>query len=873
MKITSYRVFEGRNIYSHKKCIKLEVDLEGYRDIPSKDIPGFNENLVELVPELKKHRCGIDEEGGFVKRLKEGTYLAHICEHIIIGIHNTLGMDISYGKAREINLDKYYIIFQYIYPRTALSIAKLSVDIVNALIKNKSVNMKYRLKDIKAILNTEIIGPSTEALCNAAKNREIPVLDVNNSGIYQLGYGRYGKMIDATVVDSTRSIGVDIACDKWLTKKMLQNQYIPVAEGGVVKSSLELLIQGKAIGYPVVLKPRFGNQGKGVILDIKNEKELLQAYEDIKVQFNDIIIEKYIKGNDYRVCVIDDQVIAVSLRIPPYVIGDGKSTIKELIEGINRDDRRGEEHEKPLTKIKIDDSLIKTIGDKGYKLRSILKKDEKIYLRRNANLSTGGFSIDCTDLICEENIKLCKRIAKTIGLDVCGIDICCHDISIPLNLEGIVMEVNAAPGIRMHHYPNKGKERDVAGAIVDMLFKNSPSSVPIVSITGTNGKTTTTRLISHTLSLIGYKVGMTTTGGIYIDNECIEQGDTTGFTSARTVLSNKEIDMAVLETARGGIIRKGLAYDLADVGVITNIREDHLGIDGVNTIEDLAHVKSLIIESVKDEGYSVLNADDEESLKIIKKARGKLILFSKYKDNKYIKENIKNGGYGVYIYDNSIYVEKEKKIFHIADVEDIPITFQGKLDYNIENALAAVSALVGLEIDYCMISKGITSFKSDEDNNPGRFNMYEINGVTVVLDYGHNLDGYKAVVSGLKKLEYNNLIAVIGVPGDRTDESVLEIGKFSGENFNRVYIKEDKDKRGRRKGEIARLLYKGAVSSAKNPKYMEIILEEEEALQKAIDNAESGDIVMVFFENYTPLRDLIKKNQLEVQKKVGEKVI
>lgn len=875
MKIISYRIFEGRNIYSHKKCIRVDLNLEGYKDIPSKNILQFNERLLYLVPELRKHRCGIDEEGGFVKRLEEGTYLAHICEHIIIAIHNTLDMDICYGKAREISGDKYYIIFQYIYPKTAISIVKLALDIINSLIKNKNINMKYRLKNIKGILDLEAIGPSTKALYDAAKEKGIPILELEDSGLYQMGYGRYGKLINATIVDSTKSIGVDIACDKWITKSLLQNQYIPVAKGAIVSNSLGLLFQGKVIGYPVVLKPRFGNQGKGVVLDIKDEKELLEAYNSLKIKFEDIIIEKYAKGKDYRVCMVDNKVVAVSLRKPPYIIGDGKRSIKELVDNLNRDKRRGKDHEKPLTKVKIDENLIRTIGANGYKLKSILGLNERLELLKNANLSTGGYAIDCTDIICEENISLCTRISKTIGLDVCGIDICCNDISIPLQKEGIVMEVNAAPGIRMHLYPDEGKKRDVASNIVDMLFENSPTSIPVISITGTNGKTTTTRLVSHTLSLIGYKVGMTTTGGIYIDNNCIETGDTTGFESARTVIMNKEIDIAVLETARGGIIRKGLAYDLADVGVITNIREDHLGLDGVNNISDLVQVKSLVVEAVKDNGYSVLNADDDQSLNVINKARGNLILFSKDKENKYLKENIKKGGYGVYIYDNAIYVEKGKKIFHIAEVKDIPITLQGNLDYNIENALAAVATLVGLKIDYCMISKGIKSFKSDENNNPGRFNMYEVNGVTVVLDYGHNLDGYKAVVAGLKKMEYSNLIGVIGLPGDRTDECILELGKFSAENFHHIYIKEDKDKRGRKKGEVAKILYKGAISSCKSNKDVEIILDEEKALQKAIDNANNGDLIMAFFEDYICLRDLIKKNQILIEEKLNknEKVI
>ncbi|WP_055669364.1 cyanophycin synthetase [Desnuesiella massiliensis] len=858
MKIINYRAFEGRNIYSHRKCIRLDVDLEGYSNIPSNKISYFTENLVNLIPELKKHRCGIDEDQGFVKRLKEGTYLAHICEHIIIALHNMINLDISYGKAREVSEEIYYLIFEYKYQKTAMAIARLSIDIINSLIMNRCINIDNRLNEIKKMLNNELIGPSTEAICNAAKRKGIPIIHINEHGIFQLGYGKYGKLIEATIGDNTKAIAVDIACDKLLTKKLLSSQCIPVAKGAKINNCLDLLIQSEAIGYPIVLKPQFGNQGKGVFLDIKNEKEALRIYKELRNNFKDIMVERYVQGNDYRVCVIDGEVIAVALRVPPSITGDGIRSVKELIKEFNEDSRRGEGHEKPLTKVKFNNELINSINSKGYSLNSILEKDKKLILRENANLSTGGMAIDCTDNICKENIDICKRAAKIVGLNICGIDICCEDISKPIKDSGVIVEINAAPGIRMHHYPSSGKERDVAGAIVDMMFKNSPKNIPVISITGTNGKTTTTRLIAHVLSMIGYNVGMTTTGGIYIDKQCIDKGDTTGFESALTVLLNKEVDVAVLETARGGIIKNGLGYDLADVGVITNITEDHLGLDGIETLEELSHVKSLIVEAVKAEGYSVLNADDPCSMSIIERAKGKLILFSKDRNNKYLQESLSNGGYGVYIYNDSIYVEKEKRIYHIANIREIPITFNGILEYNVENSLAACAALVGLEVDYCIISKGIKSFLSNEDHNPGRFNLYDLDGVKVILDYGHNIEGYKAVISGAKRMSYKNLIGVIGVPGDRLDENIIQLGQISGENFNKLYIKEDKDKRGRKTGEVANLLKSGVLKCGKEEASAEIILDEVEALSQAIDNASKEDLIIVFFEDYEPLLRLIK---------------
>jgi cyanophycin synthetase len=859
MKIDEIRVFNGRNIYSHKKCIKIDVDLEGYKDIPTKSIENFNERLLKILPQIKEHRCGIDEEGGFVKRLKEGTYLSHVCEHIILALQNILEINVSYGKSREIYEDKYYIIYEYSYENTGIETGKIAVALVNSLINGTEFNLNNDLKILRSILREEEIGPSTLSIITEAKKKNIPIIKLAEGSIFQLGYGKHSKIIEATIDNDTEAIGVDIACDKLLSKEFLQNQCLPVAEGDIVRNSQELLIKADRIGYPVVLKPRYGNQGKGVFVNIKDEKEVIRAYRILSEKFDNIIIEKNIFGKDYRVCIVDGKMVAVSERIPPYVIGDGINNIKQLIDELNKDSKRGEDHEKPLTKIKIDEELKQCILKKEYNLESIIPKGKKIALRENANLSTGGEAIDCTDIICEENIDICKRTAKTIGLNICGIDICCSDISKPIGTDGAIIEVNAAPGIRMHHYPSKGKSRNVAGAIVDMMFKDTPTQMPVVSVTGTNGKTTTTRLIGYVLTLSGYNVGMTTTGGIYVNNRCIEKGDTTGYNSAMTILTNKEIDAAVLETARGGIIRRGLAYDLADVGVITNITEDHLGIDGIETIEDLAYVKSLIGEAVKNKGYVVINADDNASISILNRIKSNIIMFSKNKRNPMLLKNIKQGGYGVYTHEGVIYVEKGENILPIVRIKDVMITLDAKLTYNIENAMAACAALIGLNIDYSIIRKGLISFYGDENFNPGRFNIYNINGVQVVLDYGHNIEGYKAVIKGAKSIEHKRLIGVIGVPGDRTDASTEYIGEISGNSFDYIYIKEDKDKRGRKVGEIANIIKRGIIKSGFDERKLEIILGEQEALKKAIDNAGDGDLIIIFFEKLDPLVKLVKE--------------
>ncbi|NFV14421.1 cyanophycin synthetase [Clostridium sporogenes] len=858
MKIENIRVFEGRNIYSHKKCIRMDVDLEGYSNTSSKEIDGFNETLLNYVPELKDHCCCVGRKGGFVERLYKGTYLSHICEHVIIALQNRIGIDVSYGKAREIEKEKYYIIYQYKYKNMAIECGKIAVDLINNLISGKKYNIKTKIKDLKYLLKSEELGPSTFSIIEEAKKRNIPITKIGEESMFQLGYGIKGKIIEATICNSTSAVSVDIACDKLLSKNILMDQCIPVAEGYKVNNYIDLLFKAERIGYPVVLKPRFGNQGKGVIVNIKNQKELVNAYRIINNKFQNIMIEKYINGKDYRACVVDGKVVAVAQRIPPYIIGNGKSTIYELIKELNRDERRGDGHEKPLTKVKIDKELKNNINKVGYTLGHILPKGDKLELRHNANLSTGGVAVDCTDLICNETKEVCERVAKAIGIDICGIDICCGDISKPLNDNEGIMEVNAAPGIRMHQYPYKGESRNVAKAIVDMMFKEDNGNIPIISITGTNGKTTTTRLIAHTLSLSGKKVGMTTTGGIYVNNKCIDKGDTTGYYSARTVLTNKEVEVAVLELARGGLIKAGLPYDLADVGIITNVTEDHLGLGGINTLEDMGYVKALVGEAVKKDGYVVINADDEASINIIDRMKSRIVLFTKNKNNPIISQYLNNENLVLYLDEDTIYLQKLNQNQAIINVNKVPITLRGKLTYNVENIMAAMAALIGLGLDINTIRQGLESF-SNEEQNPGRFNVYDVHGTNVILDYGHNIDGYKVVLESVKKMNNKRIIGVVGVPGDRTDSSTLKVGNICGENFDYIYIKEDRDKRGRKNGEIADLLKKGVLETGFKNSNISIVLDEEEALKKAIDFSEPGDLVIMFFEEFEPAANIVKE--------------
>lgn len=861
MKLLSIRVYSGRNIYSHWPVVRADVDLGKYVDIPTCDIENFNDRLLSMLPGLKKHKCSKSYINGFYERLEIGTYLAHVMEHMALEIQNILGYDVKFGKTRYLRDDTvYFMVFSYINEIVGFESARLAFDIIDSLLNNKEIDINERLLYIQTRANENELGPSTSAIVEEAQKRKIPTMRIGENSIVQLGYGKYHKKIQATMTDQTSCMSVDIACDKELTNYILRAHGLPVPEGKVVTDLDEAIVEAEKLGLPVVIKPYNGNQGKGVSLNLSSKPEISRAFEIAKQYSDRILIEKFVDGKHYRIAVVGNKVIAASERIAAHVVGNGINTIKELIEIENRNPLRGEGHQKPLTKIKIDDVMLLILDKVKMNLNSIPKDGEIVYLRENDNLSTGGIAIDVTDEVHPDNIKLALRAAQIIGLDVAGIDITTKDISKSIvENDGVIIEVNACPGIRMHHYPSKGEPRNVAKAIVDLLFPpGAKHSIPIISVTGTNGKTTTTRMIAKILRSNNMTVGMTSTGGIYIDDDLIVQGDTTGPRSAEVILMDKNIDVAILETARGGIVNKGLGYDLADVGIITNIGDDHIGIDAINTLEDMADVKSLVVEAVKPDGYSVINGDDIYAERIAKRARGNIIYFSQNPNSKLITQHKYNGKKAVYLKENIIYIFNGEKEIPVINVENIPATFGGALEHNIENSLAAVAASYSIGVDTNIISKGLSEFHTDAANNLGRFNVFEVADFKVIIDYGHNIGGYSRVLSGLKKLKINKLIGVIGVPGDRTDISILKVGELSGKSFDQVYIKEDKDLRNRKPGEVAELLRKGCVLGKLTDQQITIELDEKEALIKAMENAKAGDTIIVFYEDYQPLSDAIK---------------
>jgi cyanophycin synthetase len=870
LRINELRIYEGRNIYTHKPCVRADIDLEELADIPTCNIPGFNTLLLEHIPSLIEHKCVRGHKGGFVERLNEGTYLAHVLEHMCLELQNLLGDNVAFGKARQVGEEGslYSVIFEYRSKTVACGVLHAAMDLINEIRQGNRIDFKAKLHEVKLKAAKLDLGPSTIAIKNEAESRGIPVTVLGKCSLLQLGYGSKSKRIQATLTEDTSCIAADIASDKELTKSLLRTAGIPTPEGFVSEHLEEVLQYASDLGYPVVVKPNNGNQGKGVSVNLKTDKEIEAAFGIAKQFGEEIIVEKFIEGKHYRVLVVNGKVVACAERIAPFVAGDGKSSIKELIDMENQNTLRGEGHEKPLTKIKIDAIMEAILRKSNKDINYVPAVGEQVLLRENDNLSTGGTAIDMTDEIHAENAEIAIHAADIIGLDIAGIDITTKDIRTSMREdEGAIIEVNAAPGIRMHYYPAIGKQRDVAKNILDMLFpEGSKSSIPLISITGTNGKTTTTRMLSKILQEKGHTVGMTSTGGVYINDECIMKGDTTGYQSARMILTDKRVDAAVLETARGGIVSKGLGYDLADVGIITNISEDHLGLDGINTFDDLAHVKALVVEAVKDDGYAVLNADDKYCVEVGDRLNKKVIYFSTDFRNKVIQKQITGGGKAVYIKDNDIYVFDGKEEIKLIHTFDIPATLDGVISYNVKNSLSAIAGAYGLGVEFEYIVSALKKFRSDDKNNPGRFNIYDVQDFKVIIDYGHNLDGYREAITSIRNMKHNRLIGVIGVPGDRTETSTVKVGQMCGESFNNIVIKEDKDKRGAEPGEIAKQLMNGCVIGGIDRNNVIVELSEEEALRKAMLMAQPEDVVIVFYEDYNGVINTINQvNELLAQ--------
>ena len=868
MEIRQIQAIVGANAYSHRPIIRAIVDLQEWTERFSNELGDFRIRLEENLPTLADHYCSRGKLGGFLERLQEGTLIGHVIEHVTIDLLTQAGQTIKYGKTMAILEEPgcYEIIFNYESKEGAVEGFKQAFALVKALLNKESFDVIYAINRIKKVIAEYELGVSTRVIVEACQERGIPVDRLNGSSLLQLGYGRNQRRIQATITDATSSIGVDIACDKEMTKKILSDCGIPVPWGHIVTTEEEAVEAFRDIETSVVIKPLHGNQGKGVTLQIGDEAEVRAAFKVAQTYGDWVIVEEYIEGQHYRLVVVGDRLIAAAKRIPAHVIGDGILTISELVAQTNEDPLRGEDHEKALTKLRIDPVVLLTLTQRGLTLSSVPKQGEVVYLRDSANLSTGGIAEDVTDRVHPDNVDLVVNASKLIGLDVAGIDLVIEDIeSSYRNKNGYIIEVNAAPGIRMHHFPSVGKARNVGKAIVEQVLPSGNGRIPIVAITGTNGKTTTTRMISKILTDQQLLVGMSSTDGIYINRKLWVKGDTTGPESARIVLRHPDVQVAVLETARGGILRAGLGYEYADVAVITNVSNDHLGQYGIETLEDIAHVKSLVAEVVKPHSYVVLNADDSLVVQMAKRTKGRVIYFSTEKENICVRKHLGIGGTAVFVRRGVILLCQGSRSFRICSVKQIPVTWNGLAKHNIHNVLAAVAAGWAMGLSAVAIRNSLQNFSSDVECNRGRLNLYELNGVRVFVDYGHNAAGISEVVKTVKQLKCGSLVGCITVPGDRPDESVREVGRVAAQGFKRLIIREDSDLRGRLPGEIAQLLYDEALRCGMHPNKIEVVLPEIEAFRRGLDSCVSGDTFVMFYEHLEPIEEEIHL-RLELQK-------
>jgi cyanophycin synthetase len=848
MKILKLNVLRGPNYWStyRKQLIVMKLDLEELEEFPTNLIEGFPERIEALMPSLYDHRCSEKKPGGFFERVRRGTWLGHVIEHVALEIQSLAGMPCGFGRTRSTTQKGvYHVVFAYQVEKAGLYAAKAAVKIVKALQENKECDIRQIIDDLVKINREEGIGPSTQSIINAAKKRKIPFRRLDNNSFIQFGQGVHQKLIEASMACTTSSVGVDIASDKNETKKILTENFIPTPDGLLISSPEELKEAILSIGFPLVIKPLNGNQGRGITTNIQSEENAFSAYEKATKISAEVIVERYINGMDFRFLVINYKLEAVSRRTPAMIIGDDKLTIRELIEKTNNDPNRGEGHEKILTQIKIDGQTLSILQERNLTLDSILPSGEILFLKDTANLSTGGTARDATDVVHPYNAFLAERVARLMNLDICGIDIIAENITKPINKDnGAVLEVNACPGFRMHLSPAKGTPRNVGEPVIKMLYpEGSPSRIPLVAVTGTNGKTTTTRLIAHFAKYAGHKVGFTTTDGIYINGQLVYSGDCSGPSSAEAVLRDPIVDFAVLECARGGILRSGLGFDKCNISIITNITEDHMGLDDIHTLEDLAKVKSVVARSTFDDGFAILNADDDIVYGIKDELDCNIALFSTQENNPRVVSLCEEGGWAAIIEKGYFTICKGGWRIRVAKVNEVPLTLNGSASCMIKNILPSILAASLSDFDPKKIRKALQTFVPGPELTPGRMNIFKIKDFKVMIDYVHNTDGFKELKEFMSQMASTEKVCIIGCAGDRRDEDIRMMGTLAAQTFDKIIIRHDKDSRGRTNEELTQLITEGI--KRENPSFpVTIISDELEALNHAIQHAGKGTFIV-----------------------------
>lgn len=875
MKITRTNVYVGPNLYASFPVIRHQLDLGILEQWPSAKIgKEFTDGLAAALPGLHEHGCSYREAGGFIRRLTEdeGTWMGHVMEHAVLEIQSMAGAEVTFGRTRSLEEPGHYnMVFQYKQRDVGLEASRLALALLLSLLPDRlkqeltadgvEIDEEFDWQDeietfIKFAQRKEF-GPSTASLVKAAEDRGIPWIRLNNYSLVQLGHGKYQQRIQATITSQTKHIGVEISCDKEDTHNLLHDLGLPVPKQLMVYSERQALRAARRIGPPVVLKPLNANHGRGVSINLETEEQVLTAFAYARKHGTSraVLVESYITGFDHRMLAVDGKLVACAKRVPGHVIGDGQSTVTELVDIVNEDPRRGIGHEKVLTRLEFDDQAKRLLKEAGYDENTVLGEGEIFYLRKTANLSTGGTAIDVTDIVHPDNKAMAERAVRAVGLDVGGVDFLTDDITQSYKeIGGAIVEVNAAPGFRMHVAPSEGEPRDVAGAVMDMLFpQGTPSKIPIAAITGTNGKTTTARMLAHVMKTAGHITGMTSTDGVYIDGHLSVKGDMTGPTSAHIVLRDPMVDMAIMETARGGILRSGLGYSYSNVAACLNVSEDHLGLGGINTVEELAEVKRVVVETAQD--TVVLNADDPLCLQMADYCDADYVCYITTNPNHaLVRAHIRSGGKAVVlekgINGDMITIFDNESHIPLLWTHLIPATMEGKAIHNVQNAMAAAAMAYSLGKNLEDIRHGLRTFNTSFFQAPGRMNVFDEHEFRVILDYGHNPAAIKTVCDTVKLMETKgrNLV-VLAAPGDRRDEDIKHIAEETAGVFDHYWCKAEDNLRGRQEGEVPGMLADTLKENGVSEDQIDIIPDEQEAVNAALSDAQPGDLVIVFGDN------------------------
>ncbi len=869
MKILERRVYRGPSQHAHFPVMRLTVDLGELEAWPSAKLAGFNQALLAALPGLDQHTCSFGVAGGFVRRLTEdeGTWLGHVLEHVAIELQQAAGAKVTFGKTRSAGAPgQYHVVYEYEEEKVGDAAGDLALALLQQLLPaelrsqpalDPSWNFRAELDALITLAQRRQLGPSTGSLVRAAEARDIPWLRLNDYSLVQFGHGKYQKRIQATVTSETRHIAVEIASDKEETNRILGDLGLPVPQQRLARTAEEAVRAAERLNYPVVVKPLDANHGRGVSINLKTSDEVRIAFDKAREHARTIVVETYLEGFDHRMLVVNGSLVAVAKRVPGHVVGDGVTTIAGLVEQVNADPRRGIGHEKVLTRLEFDHQAQRLMEQRGVTAEHVLAAGEVFFLRSTGNLSTGGTAVDLTDVVHPDNREMAERASKAIGLDVAGVDFITVDISRSYReVGGGICEVNAAPGFRMHVAPTEGKPRDVAGPVMDMLFPpGTPARIPIAAVTGTNGKTTTARMLAHIHKMDGRKVGLATTDGVYVDGERTVVGDMTGPRAAQMVLRDPEVDLAVLETARGGLLRAGMGYRACDVGAVLNVAEDHLGLKGIDTLEQLAEIKRIVVEVAR--GTAVLNADDVLCLKMADHTKAARIAYVTMNPrHELVRQHISAGGLAAVLEDQirgqMITLYDHGAHLPLVWTHLIPATLEGAALHNVQNAMFAAVMAFAMGVKVENIRQGLRTFDTTFFQAPGRLNVYDKLPFKVILDYGHNPAAVQAMADLVGRLEVTGRrIGVVSAPGDRRDDDLRAIARIAGKAFDHIIFRRDEDRRGRGASEVPTLMQDTLIALGVPAAQLQVIVDEQQAIDAALKLAQPGDLLVIFGDNIT----------------------